>query len=188
MAARRGRRVTAPVEEVEELEVVEEETADDLEDLEVEEPEELEEAPAPRKRAAKKAPAKAAAKPAKAEPAAESSGYDTNWLVEHVNETLDTDHDSRSIRMVLRRLARDGELTREIGVDRGRWEFPKGANDPGVKKIIRAIQNGAVKEEKTVQVEKAQAAPAKKTAKAPAKKAPAKATRRRTAVVEDDEE
>lgn len=196
MTAARGRRRTAaPVEpEVEELDDVEE--LEDLEDApadaEVDELEELEDEPEPepapkrgRRAAAKtapatKAPAKKAAAPAKsttaAAPAAEASGYNSAWLAEHVNEQTGSDYDARTMRVLLRRMAQDGDLDREIGADRGRYDFPKGAADPTVRKVVARVKRGDAAPAKKVAepVEETAPAPRKRTA---AKKTPAKATK-----------
>jgi topoisomerase IA-like protein len=203
----RGRR-TAPVEpeeledDVEELEDVDEE----IEELDVdEEPEELEDEPAPKRgrkaapakaAAAKKAPAKKAPATKKAPPAREEIEFDSNWLAEYVNEAVGTDYDGRAVRMLLRKLAKDEVITREIGVDRSRYSFT-GPADPSVKAVLRLARAGGVEDEKAAALEKARAAkaakakaaPAKAT-KAPARKAaaPAKATRARRARPADDDE
>lgn len=168
-----ARRKAAAVEPEEVLEDVDElddlDTEDeDLDELEDDEPAE-EETPAPAKRGKKAAPAKTA----KAAPAKEEgSGNDSNWLAGHVNELLGTEYDARSIRMVLRRMANDGELAREVGVDRVRYDFPKGAADPIVKKLVARIKGGAVKQARDEGLAQAKATRAAKTA--PAKTAPAK--------------
>lgn len=174
MAVRR-KKVAEPEPEVEELDD-ELEDLEDIEDPEDEADEEVEEAPAPAaKRGRKAAPAKAAKKAAPA-PKAAKSEYDTTWLVGHVNDTLGTEHDSRSLRMILRAMANNGDLARTVGEDRGRYEF-KGANDPAVKKIVAHIKskNATVPARKP----KAEAAPAP-AKKAPAKKAAKAAPRKRT--------
>jgi antitoxin component of RelBE/YafQ-DinJ toxin-antitoxin module len=184
------RRAAAPVvEEVDELEEIDEleEPADDdaLEELE-EEPD-----PAPaakRTRGAKKAPAPLKKPP----PTDPSEQFDSTWLAEHVTEETGVQYDSRAIRMLLRKLAKNGALAREVGEDRSRYIFPKGANDPTVRAVIKMVKSGeaaAVKREGLDKVQANRAAPAaKKTAPAATKKtaAPAKkaasaapATRRR---------
>jgi hypothetical protein len=182
-------------EDVEELEEV---ADDDLEELEEEEPE-----PVPAKRtrakaatapakATKAAPAKATKAAAAAAPKAETSENDSNWLASYVSEETGIEHDGRAIRMLLRKLAKDGVFEREIGTDRGRYVFPKGANDTVVKAVLKMVRSGeatAVKREgldsvKENAVAKKTAAKAAAPAKAaPAKAAPAKAapTRRRAA-------
>jgi hypothetical protein len=188
------RRKAAPVEEAfeevdDDLEELEE-PEDDLEELEDEEEEEEEPAPKKRGRPAKKA-APVAKKVAKKTAAAEDDGapeYGSVWLAEYVSEQTGKEYDSRSMRVLLRRLAKDGTLPREIGVDRSRYEFPKGENDPTVKQIVRLVKSGAVEKaraeslasvKETAAKKKAApaAAPVKKATKkaAPAKKARAKA-------------
>lgn len=195
------RRASAPVEPVEELDELEELSDDDT--TEGDDLEELEDAPEPtpakRTRGAKAAPAKAApAKAAKAAPAtrtapAETSGFDSNWLAGYITEETGIEYDSRGIRMLLRKAAKEGILAREIGTDRQRYDFPKGANDPTVKAILRMVKSGeaaAVKREgldaakasaaaKKAAPAPAKAAPAKRTAKAAPAEAPAPASRRR---------
>jgi hypothetical protein len=195
MAARR--RAAQPAEAIEELDDLEEITDDagddDLEELTEEEP-----APTPAKRtrakaapakATKTAPTKAATKAA---PASDRSEFDSNWLAAHVTEETGIEYDGRAVRMLLRKLAKDGHLAREIGTDRSRYDFPRGANDPTVKAVIKLIKSGeakAVAQEGLAEAKAskaAKAAPAKKAA-APAKTAPAKAAparRRRTSVSE----
>lgn len=128
MAARtatRTRRTTkkaAPVEE--EL---------DDEDL-IEEDEDVEEEPAPKTRSrAKKAPAKKAA-PAKEKEASDVKG--TAWLKDHVNETLGTEHESTKLRIVLRKLIKDGDIDSPKD---GRYIFT-GPRDPNVKAVIAALR------------------------------------------------
>jgi hypothetical protein len=185
------RRAAAPVEEVfEEVDEIEElaDPEDDLEEL-------VEEAPKPAKRAkapTKAAPAKATkatkAAPAKkaAEPS-ESSEYDSNWLAAYVTEETGVEYDSRGIRMLLRKLAQNGAFEREIGTDRSRYVFPKGANDGIVKQVIRMIKTGEAASVKREGLDTVKANAAAKKAAAPAKTAPAKkaapakTTRRRAA-------
>jgi hypothetical protein len=201
---RRGARKAAPAPVVEEIEddAIEDLEDEDVEELELDEPEELEEEPPKRRTratkatkatATKAAPAKATRKakaPVETEDEDEDAGpvYDTNWLAEYVNETVGTDYDSRSLRMLLRKLAHDGTISREVGTDRSRYTFPRGAADPIVKAVLKAIRTGATEEETPAPAKKA---PAKKAA-AKAAPAPAKATkttrRRRAAVVEEEDD
>lgn len=186
------------VEELDELDELTDEGADDdLEELEDAAPEP---APAKRTRGAKAAPAKAApAKAAKSTPAQrtapESSGFDSNWLAGYITEETGVEYDSRAVRMLLRKAAKDGLLAREVGTDRQRYDFPKGANDPVVKAILKMVRTGeaaAVKREgldaakaagaakkAAAKATPAPAAPAKRTAKAAPAEAPAPASRRR---------
>jgi hypothetical protein len=157
-------------------------------DLDLDEDEAEQPAPATRARKAAAKPAKKAA--AKAAPKAEGSGFDSNWLATHVNESVDgSTLTARDVRMLLRKMAKNGELAREVGTDRSRYDFPKGANDPTVKKVVLAVKRGELAAEKKAGLDSAKAAgAAKKAAATPAKKAPAKVTaeatparRRRTA-------
>lgn len=204
------RRATAPVieddafEEVDEIEELADPEDDGLEEL-VEE-----EAPKPTKRtrAAKTAPAKAApakatkATRAPAAPRAEStpsSEFDSNWLAQYVSEETGIEYDGRAVRMLLRKLAKDNQLAREIGVDRGRYDFPKGVNDPTVKLVIKMVKSGEAKTVRNAGLDAVKATkatakatppattPTKRTTKAAAAAAPAAApakattTRRRRA-------
>ena len=111
-----------------------------------------------------------------------------------MNEVTGSDYDARAIRMVLRKLARDEVIEREIGTDRSRYTF-NGPTDVRVKAVIKSVRSGAVETAKSEGIEKAKATRAAKVpakaeaAKAPAKKAPARTTRRtRAAVVDEDDE
>lgn len=159
-----------PVEEVDELE-------DEVEDLEEEDAEE-EAAPAP----------KTKAKPAaKAAPAVETKG--TTWLTEHVNEQAGTSYNSAAIRILLRKLVKDGVLSREIGTDRSRYDF-SGPKDPTVLAVVKAVKAGAIKEARDEKLGKLkEGAAAKKAAgTAPAPKGRAKAKPAPEPEVIDDEE
>jgi hypothetical protein len=162
---------------------------EDVEDVEADDDiEELDDTPAPApapttRRRSTKAAAPAAAKttPAKAAkatpaPANESSEYDSAWLANHVSEETGVSYDGRAVRMLLRKLAKDGALAREVGVDRGRYTFPKGANDPTVRAIIKMIKSGEAKAVAQAGLDQAKAAGAAKKATA-TKAAPAKATK-----------
>ena len=123
--ATRSRRTTkkaAPVEE----DIEDDELDAELEDEEDEEP-------APKRKApAKKAPAKKAAPKA-----ADTLG--SQWLKEHVNDTLGSSHESTKLRVVLRKLIKDGTI--ESPKD-GRYQFT-GPKDPNVKAVIAALRDEA---------------------------------------------
>lgn len=183
MAATRTRnraKAAAPVE------VVEDDAFEELDDVE-----EVEEDTPPPTRGRKAA--KAAAAPAKKDTSDELGSV---WLAEYLTETVGRDFDSRSVRMLLRKAARDeeGPLAREIGEDRARYTF-KGPNDPVVKYVLKLAKAPRVVRTKAAEdVEEVEDAPkptrtraAKKTT-APAKATPAKAstrTRRRSAATEE---
>lgn len=138
---------------------------------------------ATRKTATKAAPAKAAA-PAKKEkaskaapaaaPKAESIEYGSAWLVEHVNDEAGTSYTASTLRILLRKLTKEGVLDRDSEGGRQRYNFPKGANDPQVRAIVKAVKAGGAEKAKTERLEDLKAkrstkkaAPAKKGKKAP---------------------
>lgn len=139
-AKRRGAAKPKPVPaqepEVDELE--------ELEEDEVEETEEEVEEPASKK-TVKKTSKKAA--PAKAEKKAEAPTNGTQWLAEHVNKVLGTEYKAYDLRVMLRKLAKDGTLQREVGNDRSRYDF-SGPNDPVVKAVIAKLRDGDLEKEK----------------------------------------
>jgi hypothetical protein len=109
---------------------------EELEDVDAEDDVE-EEAPA------KSSKSKKAAAPEKTRKAAvvadDTPKMDTNWLASHVSEQTGVALDSRSIRLILRNLAADGVLAREVGTDRDRYTFPKGPEDKIVKQVVRHV-------------------------------------------------
>ena len=125
---------------------VEEELDDDL-DVETDEDEAEEEAP---KRRSKKAPAAKAKTNGKK---ADAEVLGTAWLKEHVNDTLGADHESTKLRIVLRKLIKDGTIDSPKD---GRYIFT-GPRDPNVKAVIAALR------------EEAKAGPAKRGRKPKAK-------------------
>lgn len=129
MATRTSTRTRRTTKKAEPEPEVDEDELEDLEDDEVEE--------TPKRRTAKKTPAKKAA-PAKAAKA-EKEVLGTAWLKEHVNETLGTSHESTKLRIILRKLIKDGTI--ESPKD-GRYVFT-GPRDPNVKAIIAALREEA---------------------------------------------
>ena len=187
----RTRRAAAPVEP----ETVEDDAFEELEDEDAEELEDVDEAPAPKTRGRKAAPAKAT-KAAPAAKADDANPYNSAWLAAHVTEQTGVPVDSRSLRMLLRKMATAGELDRTVGEDRNRYSFPKGAADATVKAVVRKVKSGELtvaKREGLDKVKATKAAPAKDAAPAATRRAaakdaaPAKAApsrRRRTAAAE----
>lgn len=108
---------------------------------------------------------------------------DTNWLSEQVAAKAKKELSPYQLRIILRRLVKDGTVERE----EGRWQF-SGVNDPTVKAVIEAVKNGAHEEATKEGTSKAKAT----ARKAPAKKAVAKKTtsRRKKAAepVEEEED
>lgn len=143
------------VEEVDELE--------ELEELE-------EEAPPKKSKKTAKAEEKPAKKPRRAasEDDEETSAYNAKWLCEYITEQTGKEYTPASLRVLLRKMARSGDLAREVGVDRGRYEFT-GPNDSVVKAVLKAVKEGAIEKEKT---ERLQAVKDKKAAGKKAKADP----------------
>lgn len=151
------------VEEPEEDEFEDvEETDEDLDELEEvdEEVDDEEEAPAPKGRTKS---AKAPAAPRK-----DTIQFGSPWLAAYITEQTGETFDSRSTRMLLRKLAKDGKLEREVGVTRERYQFT-GPNDPTVKAVLAMVQSGEAKAMKQAGLDAVKAKAAEK--KAAAKKA-----------------
>lgn len=172
---------------------------DDLEELEEDEAPEEDPEPVTTKRKATPKKAAAAKQPTKTsvKKAPDAPEFSSSWLASHITEQTGQSYDSRSVRMLLRRVAKDpnGPLQRAIGEERGRYSF-QGPADPTVKVIVEMVKSGeaqrikregldAVKAKadakkaaaKAAQVEEVEEAPAPRRTKAtPAKAAPAKAT------------
>ena len=146
---------------------------------------------ATRKSAVKEAPAKAtkktAAKPAPAAkaPKAEAVEYGSAWLVDHVNTEAGTSYNASTLRILLRRLTKEGVLDRDSEGGRQRYNFPKGANDPQVKAIVKAVKAGRVEKAKEERLEDLKTKRTSKAKAAPAKKS---RTKKAAAEVEDDDE
>lgn len=127
----RRTRKPAPEPEIEELEVDETELEIDPEE------DDEDEAPAPKRRGRPAAKTAAKAVPAQRK-APEAETYGTAWLTDHVNDALDTEYDSKAIRVRLRQMVEAGALAR----DEGRYSFT-GPNDRRVAKIVKYIRDSA---------------------------------------------
>ena len=125
----------APVEEPDEDEFEDAEEIDEDEDLEELEDEEPEEAPAPK---AKKTAKATAAKNANA------PKFGSAELAAYITETTGENFDGRSVRMLLRKLAKDGKHDRVVGETRDRYAFT-GPNDPTVKAVLAMVKSGEAK-------------------------------------------
>ena len=184
---------TAPEAEVletdedafEELEDDEDETTtvedDDLDEIDEDDEEE---APAPTKKKAK-----AAAKPkAEAKPKPAGSEYNSQWLAAHVTEVTGETYDARAVRMLLRKMAKDGTLERVVGETRDRYTFPEGADSEIVKAVVGLVKSGEATKIKRAGLDKVKAdSDAKKAAKKAAKEAAA-AAEADDEDIEDEEE
>lgn len=158
-----------------------EELDDDLELIEDED-----EAPAKKTKKAKTAPAKAEK--------TESTGYGASWLAEYVNEELNTEFTAANMRVILRKMAADGDIEREVGTDRARYSFT-GENDKIVKAVLKRVRSGEADKIKEDRIEAARSGKGSANVKRKAKdedaeieEAPVKAKRKKSAVVEDADE
>lgn len=153
-AAKRAKAKPA-VEEIEEdLTATEADEDFDLEDDE-------EEAPAPKAKKAK------AEKPAKA--AAPKIEFGTKELADHVNKEAGTSFDAYNLRILLRKLTKEGILERVESEGRARYSFT-GPKDPQVVAIVKAVKEGATEKAKQERLDKLKADRAAKKAAAPATK------------------
>lgn len=91
----------------------------------------------------------------------------TAWLAETVNEKCGTSYTSYQLRVLLRKLTKDGVIER----GEGRYSF-KGVSDPAVKEVIKAVKSGALDEDRKKGTEKAKAKSTKKRAAKKAKPEP----------------
>lgn len=114
----------------------EEDLEDDELDAEVDEEDEDDE-PAPKARRSSKT--KKAASPKTNGKATDKETLGSAWLKEHVNDTLGTDHESTKLRIVLRKLIKDGTIDSPKD---GRYIFT-GPKDPNVKAVIAALRDEA---------------------------------------------
>lgn len=156
------------LEETEDSDEVTEDDDDDLEELD-ESDEDADNEPDPK-----------AKKPTKRTPPVRPKiAFGSPELAAHVTEVTGETFDARGIRMLLRKLAKDGKLNRVIGEERARYEF-SGPTDPTVKLVVAMVKSGEAKalKQEGLQAVKDNAA-AKKTAKA--------AAAAKTAEPEDDD-
>lgn len=148
-------------------------------------------------------------KPKRKPPTRPKIDFGSPELASYVTEKTGESYSARDIRMLLRKLAKDGKLAREVGVDKQRYEFT-GPNDQTVKLVLRMIQDGTAKalkqeglqkvkdlaaerkaakaaaaeaeaEDEMEEVEEEAPKPTRRRAAAPAKATPAKAAPRRRA-------
>ena len=158
---------------------------DELDDIDLD-TEEVEEAPA---KPARKARAKKTAEPKAEKPAKPEITFGSKELADHVNAEAGTSYDAYQLRILLRKLAKDGVIKRDETTARARYSFT-GPEEPQVKAMVEAVKGGAAEKAKKERLEglKEQRA-AKKPA---AKKAPAKRAKKSAeapvaeAEVEDD--
>lgn len=116
------------------------------------------------RKATTEAPAEPVAK--KSTKAAAKPTWGISELVEHINTEAGTSYDGYNLRIVLRKLVKDGVLER----GEGRYSFT-GANDPQVKAILKAIKSGAAEKAKAERLDNLKASKATKGKPAAAPKA-----------------
>lgn len=129
----RTRKKAQPEEDLEDEELDAEDTEDEEEDEE----------PAPKPRTRRKTATAPTGKKAGAKGKAKTNGkadtLGSAWLKEHVNETLGTEVESTKLRIILRKLIKDGDI--ESPKD-GRYIFT-GPKDPNVKAVVAALRSEA---------------------------------------------
>lgn len=127
-------------------------------------------------------------KPAK-KGAAQQVTFGVADLAAHLAEETGKKVTTRELRMLIRKMARDGRVDREIiPGNRSRYDW-SGLNDPEVKRIIKAFKAGeleADKQEKLAELKKR--GEAKRAEKAKAKAAAAAAEEDEDDDVEDDDD
>lgn len=145
-----------------------EDEGDELEDLDEDDEDE---APAKKVKAKKTDKSKAKPAPAKKDVPA-GSEFNSAWLAGHVTEVTGENYDARAIRMLLRKMAKDGTLARVVGEDRDRYVFPEGVKSETVKAVVALVKSGEAKAIKRAGLDKVKAdSDAKKAAKKAAKAA-----------------
>lgn len=122
------------------------------------------------KSAAKKAPAKAAAKPAPkpAVEATEEVAFGVADIASLIKVRTGDEVKTRDLRTLLRKMARDGRLDREIVAgNRARWEFD-GPEDARVLAVLEAYEAGELEADKREKLEQLKARKAEQRAAAKA--------------------
>lgn len=184
-AARRTKAAKPAVEEIEEDLTVTE--VEDVENFDLDDDEEAatEEVAAPAPKKAAKAKKAAAEKPAKA--AAPKIEFGTKELAAHVNAETGASYDAYNLRILLRKLTKDGVLERVESEGRSRYSFT-GPKDPQVVAIVEAVKSGAAEKAKQERLDKLKADRAATKAAAPKKsKAKAKAVEAEAEAEEEDD-
>lgn len=123
------------------------------------------------KKTAPKQTAKPAAKPAPAPAATEETIFGVGDVAELIQIRTGKVVKNRDLRTLLRKMARDGRLDREIVAgNRARWEF-EGADDPRVEKILEAFEAGELDQDKAEKLQALKDRKAEQRAAAAAAKA-----------------
>ena len=125
-----------------------------------------------------------APKPKRKPPVRPAIEFNSAWLAEYLNSQANSTYDARGLRVLLRKLANAGVITRVVGEDRSRYDFTGGPDSPTVKAILAAVKTAKTKEPaakaKTEEAAPKPAAPKAKAAAAEPAAAPVKRTRRKT--------
>lgn len=115
-------------------------------------------------------------KPAKAKKAAAPKiEFGTKELAAHVNEETGSTYDAYNLRILLRKLTKDGVLERTETEGRSRYSFT-GPEDPQVQAIVEAVKSGAAEKAKQERLDKLKADREEKKKTAPKKSSKKKAT------------
>ena len=104
----------------------------------------------------------------------------TVWLADLVNEKLGTEYTSYQIRILLRKLIKEGTIERE----EGRYQF-RGERDPKVLAVIKAAKAGDLDVEKKTRIAAIKAAPVEEDEAPPTRR---RSSRAKAAPVEEDED
>jgi len=109
-------------------------------------------------------------------------------LAKLLSEKTDKTITARDLRTLLRKMARDGRLDREITAgNRSRYSW-SGPNDPEVKQIIKAVTSGELEQGKQEALAKLKAQKAEKQAARAKAAAAAERKAKKAKVVEEDDE
>ena len=103
----------------------------------------------------------------------------TKWLTDLVNEKLGTSYTSYQLRILLRKLTKEGVIERE----EGNYIF-KGERDPRVVAVLKAVKAGAMEAETKARTSKAK----KAATDDEVEEKPRRSRAKKAAPVEDDEE
>lgn len=122
------------------------------------------------------------AKAKKAAPKRPEIAFGTKELAEHVNAETGKSYDAYALRILLRKLAKDGTIQRDEEGGRARYSF-SGPKDPQVKAIVKAVKSGAAEKAKEDRLEGL-----KEKRKATKSAKPAKSAKKAKKVVEVEED
>lgn len=88
----------------------------------------------------------------KAAPKRPEIAFGTKELADHVNEATGSSYDAYQLRILLRKLAKEGVIERDETTGRARYSFT-GPKDPQVKAIVKAVKEGAAEKAKAERLE-----------------------------------